>query len=179
MHPSLAPLADVADAPPLAAGPARLLAAILYSVHVATDGQSLSGRDQAALWGTLILPMLAPAAAPTRRPDTSFVDVPPDYTQLLPFHLLHPRLQWTLVAIDRLCTLLVDPEPHRLAALVLEVGGTAPADPVAEAAALAGRVAERALRREAGPGWDSGFGFRLCRRALREVTEEPGGLVEA
>lgn len=170
--------------PRLEDGPGYLLACIVDAIAEMIAQRSYTGRDLAVLWGTMLLPLLAPSVeaprhATVRRPHDSAGEEP-DYMQMLPFYLLHPRIQAAVIAIDQLCTLqlaedfdaLLEVLDHvdRAAAEEPAPGGTSPATATQ---ALIRDLARRALHRRANVQWDSGFGFKLFRSLLRDVIDVP------
>lgn len=170
VHPTLADAVSAMPEPPrLDEGPGFLLACVLDAVAELARGEPLTGRDQAVLWGTLLLPTVALSRL---WPDGLALPVAaeraPDYAQMWPFYLLHPRVQAAVLVIDRLVTLQLS-EDHAALHRLLAALGRAPSTPQAAVYDLVAALAERVMHRNAAERWDSGFGFRIFRGILREV----------
>ena len=179
VHPLLASTVAAArdlDAPPrLEDGPGYLLACIVDGIAELLGQDVYTGRDLAVLWGTMLLPLLALTTERAHAPALQDEDCEPDYMQMLPFYMLHPRVQSAIVVLDHLCTLLVAGDDATLHMLLADIGRIdadicLPAQCIEEHTyALIEDIATSALRRRATMRWNSGFGFKLFRNLLREV----------
>ncbi|WP_428268677.1 hypothetical protein [Haliangium sp.] len=183
LHPLLARALAAApaarDQPRLGDGPGFLVACIADALYELTQTGRYTARDEAALWGMTLLPVLAltcegpPVPAARLRPPPSLGE--PDYMQLLPFSLLHPRVQRTIMVLDHLCTTLMSEDYPALGDLlqaldrVPDGGPLTPARIATGIDALVVDIARRALHRRASARWNSGFGFKLFRNLLRDV----------
>lgn len=185
--------------PRLADGPGYLLACIVDAMAEILGTAAYTSRDLAVLWATMLLPLLAPSieldgkvrpgtghgtgrgdlGAPSAPPD-ALLGGAPDYLQTLPFFMFHPHIQSAIVVLDRLCTLLLVEDHAGLHQVLAHLGRaddsagaiSGDIDPVAIRAATFGLItdmAEQVLHRRAAARWDSGFGFKLFRKLLRDV----------
>jgi hypothetical protein len=179
VHPLLARVAGEhgarAGRPRLEEGPGFLLACILDALAELLPVAAFTPRDLAVLWGSLLLPLLAPSrllppgdGRDAGRGDAAVL-AEPDYMQTVAFHLLHPRSQRLIAVLDQLCTLLVAGDVDPLAE-ILRLLGREPRAVDAGVRQLVADMVSGAHHRHAAEGWDSGFGFRLLRSVLRAAV---------
>jgi hypothetical protein len=179
VHPLLARVADERGAhagrPRFEDGPGFLLACVLDALAELMPVSAFTPRDLAVLWGSLLLPLLAPSRLLPPGDDHDGVGsndaalAEPDYMQTVAFYLLHPRSQRLIVVLDQLCTLLVAGDTDTLAE-ILQLLDREPHPVEVGVRRLVADMVSGAHHRHAADGWDSGFGFRLLRSVLRAAV---------
>jgi hypothetical protein len=175
------PLLPTDERPRVADGPGFLLVCLVDAVHELIAHASPTDRDLAILWGTLLLPVLALGRRGTA--PLHLDDGLPTYVLSWPFHLLHPRAQVAVLVLDEVCTLATTDDHDGLSRVLVDAGLADPGDGAAARDRALVRLLEgitrRALRKRAADRWDSGFGFRLARRLMRQTDPTPGAWDEA
>ncbi len=171
--------------PRLHDGPGFLLACIVDALYEMQRNPTFTGRDRAVIWGTMLLPVIAPsieiegahlgAQGASNHEGTS--GPLPDYAQMLPFFLLHPRIQHALLALDQLCTFYISGDFCAMEALLRDLERDLPACPdsqmvCTEVMSLIVELGKHANHRRGARDWDSGFGFRIFRKLLRDRLPE-------